>query len=125
MLPACEASRTTRWLGERCSATSSRARVTRLDVCDAHPELVRAATYLGTELSDACPVCDKCRMREVTYVYGDKLKQANGRCVANEHELARLGRNYDEFACYDVEVCVDCGWNHLRRQWLHGRLHAS
>ncbi len=99
--------------------------VTRLDVCDAHPELVRAATYLGTELSDACPVCDKCRMREVTYVYGDKLKQANGRCVANEHELARLGRNYDEFACYDVEVCVDCGWNHLRRQWLHGRLHAS
>ena len=24
-----------------------------------------------------------------------------------------------------VEVCLDCRWNHLRRQSLHGRLHAS
>ena len=31
--------------------------LTRLDVCDAHPELLRAATYLGTELDDDCPVC--------------------------------------------------------------------
>ena len=62
--------------------------VTRLDVCDAHPELLRAATYLGTELADECPVCGTGRMRDVTYVYGDKLKQANGRCIANEHELA-------------------------------------
>ena len=98
--------------------------LTRLDVCDAHPELLRAATYLGTELEDDCPVCGTGRMRVVTYVYGEKLKQANGRCIANDHELARLGRTYDEFACYDVEVCVDCRWNHLRRQSLHGKLHA-
>ena len=24
-----------------------------------------------------------------------------------------------------VEVYVECRWNHLRRQSLHGRLHAS
>jgi hypothetical protein len=99
--------------------------LTRLDVCDAHPELLRAATYLGTDIDDSCPVCGNERMRVVTYVYGDKLKQANGRCIANERELQRLGRTYDEFACYDVEVCVDCRWNHLRRQSLHGRKHAS
>ena len=97
--------------------------LTRLDVCDAHPELLRAATYLGTELDDDCPVCGKARMRVVTYVYGEKLKQANGRCIANHRELARLGKTCDEFACYDVEVCVDCRWNHLRRQSLHGRKH--
>ena len=28
-------------------------------------------------------------------------------------ELAKLGASHDEFACYDVEVCVDCRWNHL------------
>ena len=40
-------------------------------------------------------------------------------------ELLKLGASCDEFACYDVEVCLDCKWNHLRRQSLHGRLHAS
>ena len=99
--------------------------LTRLDVCDAHPELVRAATYLGVELDDECPVCGAGRMRVVSYVYGDKLKTANGRCIANDNELDRLGSTCDEFACFDVEVCVDCRWNHLRRQSLHGRLHAS
>ena len=31
-------------------------------------------------------------------------------------ELAKLGATHDEFACYVVEVCLDCRWNHLRRQ---------
>lgn len=97
--------------------------LTRLDVCDAHPELLRAAQHLGSEIDDECPVCKTRDLRLVSYVYGDKLKAANGRCIANAAELARLGRSHDEFACYDVEVCVECGWNHLRRQSLHGRLH--
>jgi hypothetical protein len=98
--------------------------LTQLDVCDAHPELIRAAHNIGTQLGDECPVCGAENLRLVSYVYGEKLKTANGRCVA-ENELAKLGANCDEFACYDVEVCVDCRWNHLRRQSLHGRLHAS
>jgi hypothetical protein len=102
-----------------------RGALTRLDVCDAHPELVRAAQCIGIELDDECPVCAAGRLRMVTYVYGDKLKQANGRAIAGPAELARLGASHDEFACYDVEVCVDCRWNHLRRQSWHGRLHAS
>ena len=98
--------------------------LTQLDVCDAHPELLRAAHHIGTELPDECPVCGEVRLRLVSYVYGEKLKTANGRCVADD-ELAKLGANHDEFACYDVEVCTECRWNHLRRQSLHGRLHAS
>jgi hypothetical protein len=98
--------------------------LTRLDVCDAHPELLRAAIHLGAEIDDACPVCGAEQMRVVSYVYGTQLKHANGRCIANERELQRLGKTCDEFTCYDVEVCVDCRWNHLRRQSLHGRVHA-
>jgi hypothetical protein len=99
--------------------------LTRLDVCDAHPELMRAAHNIGTKLRDDCPVCGAANLRLVSYVYGDKLKQANGRAIASENELKRLGRTCDEFALYDVEVCTECRWNHLRRQSLHGRMHAS
>ena len=99
--------------------------LTRLDVCDAHPELMRAAENIGVLISDQCPVCGESNLRLVKYVYGDKLKQANGRAISNNAELAKLGKSCDEFACYDVEVCLDCKWNHLRRQSLHGRLHAS
>lgn len=102
-----------------------RGSLTRLDVCDAHPELLRAAQYIGIDVDDECPVCGADNLRLVSYVYGDKLKQANGRAISTAEELARLGASCDEFACYDVEVCLDCRWNHLLRQSLHGRLHAS
>jgi hypothetical protein len=101
-----------------------RGALTRIDVCDAHPELMRAARHIGKPASDDCPVCGNQDLRLVSYVYGDNLKQVNGRCISID-ELARLGARHDEFACYDVEVCVDCRWNHLRRSSLHGRLHAS
>jgi hypothetical protein len=102
-----------------------RGALTRLDVCDAQPELLRAARHIGSSTLDDCPVCGTGDLRVVSYVYGEALKQANGRCVATADELARLGARHDEFACYDVEVCVECRWNHLRRSSLHGRLHAS
>ena len=98
--------------------------LTRLDVCDAHPELMRAAEHIGVDIHDDCPVCGEPNLRLVSYVYGEKLKQANGRAISDTKELKKLGASCDEFACYDVEVCLDCRWNHLRRQSLHGRLHA-
>jgi hypothetical protein len=102
-----------------------RGRLTRVDVCDAQSELLRAARNLGAPAADVCPVCGAGDLRLVSYVYGENLKQANGRCIADADELARLGARHDEFACYDVEVCVECRWNHLRRSSLHGRMHAS
>jgi hypothetical protein len=99
----------------------------RLDLCDAHPELMRAARYVGTRLAGECPVCEKVDLRLVSYVYGDGLRRhnANGRCVTDTAELERLGSKVDEFTCYEVEVCPDCSWNHLSRSYLLGRRHAG
>jgi hypothetical protein len=61
----------------------------------------------------------------VRYVYGDTLKAANGRCVETKKELTRLSRSVDEFVCYVVEVCVDCGWNYMIRSSILGRAQAG
>jgi hypothetical protein len=100
-----------------------RGRLTRLDVCDAHPELLRAGRHLGESAPVPCPVCEARSLRYVSYVYGSDLRHANGRAITNDLELARLDAEHDEFARYVVEVCLDCGWNHLDRRELHGRRH--
>lgn len=100
-------------------------RLSRPAVCDAHPELLRAARHVGEETGAECPICEKSQLRHVSYVYGDSLKAANGRCITSTDELERLGRACDEFACYVVEVCTECGWNHLTRSFLLGRRHAG
>ena len=102
-----------------------RGAVTRLDVCDAHPELLRAGRNIGEVAPYRCPVCGEDNVRYVSYVYGDKLGPANGRVISYEGELEKLGTMHDEFARYVVEVCLDCGWNHLSRRELHGRRHDS
>jgi len=38
-------------------------------------------------------------------------------------ELARLCRRSDEVACYVVEVCPQCAWNHLARMYPAGGRH--
>ena len=93
----------------------------RLDVCDAHPELIRAARNLGRESDVSCPVCGGEGLKYVSYVYGDALKIGNGRAVANSAELRKLGKSYDELKCYDVEVCLDCSWNFMVRSFMVGR----
>ncbi len=66
-----------------------RGRLSRLDVCDAHPELLRAARNLGRAIADACPICDDQALVDVTFVFGSRLP-SGGRCVASAAELARL-----------------------------------
>lgn len=90
-------------------------------MCDAHPELMRAARNMGRESHETCPVCGVEGLRYVSYVYGDALKVGNGRAIANATELRKLGRAYDELKCYDVEVCVDCSWNFMVRSFMVGR----
>jgi hypothetical protein len=102
-----------------------RGRLTRLDVCDAHPELLRAARNVGLAAGHDCPVCSGNDIRHVAYVYGNDLRGANGRCIVNASELEELGAAHDEFACYVVEVCPDCRWNHLARRELHGRRYGA
>jgi Family of unknown function (DUF5318) len=100
-----------------------RGSVTRLDVCDAHPELLRAGRSIGERAPFDCPVCGDRNVRFVSYVYGDRLGAANGRCLSYDGELEKLGAAHDEFTRYVVEVCLGCCWNHLSRRELHGRRH--
>jgi len=95
-----------------------KGRLARHDVCDAHPELVRAArNNVGEESSEPCPICEEANVVLVSYVFGPGMP-AHGKCVATREELARLGRDGDELACYVVEVCPKCSWNHLARTFL-------
>ncbi|HEX2125348.1 MAG TPA: DUF5318 family protein [Thermoleophilaceae bacterium] len=91
------------------------------DVCDAHPELMRAARNIGEDATRACPVCSHDALRLVRYVYGEDLRRNNGRVVYPDEWLRELASQHDQFTCYVVEVCIDCAWNHLVRSYLAGR----
>lgn len=95
-----------------------RGRLSHTDVCDAHPELRRAAQEYSRPTSELCPICEAHRLVLVTYVFGPTLP-AYGRCVANLKELTALAkaarRHEQPFTCYVVEVCPDCHWNHLAK----------
>lgn len=82
------------------------------EVCDAHPELIRAAQHVGTERSGVCPICEAESLVEVRYVFGPRLPR-HGRCVSLDSELRRLARRSGRFTVYTVEVCQMCNWNHL------------
>lgn len=96
-----------------------RGRVDPVDVCDAHPELLRAARNVGRPLGDDCPICGEERMVQVTYVFGAGLPPG-GRCPGTATELNRLRRRTQPVLCYDVEVCPGCAWHHLLRKYAAG-----
>jgi hypothetical protein len=91
--------------------------VSRLQICDAQTELTRNATYCGAGIDDPCPVCEAVALRNVTYVFGPRLP-SGGRCITNLAEMARLASRQADYTAYVVEVCVECGWNHLMRSYL-------
>jgi hypothetical protein len=94
-------------------------RSTVTDVCDAHPYLLRAAKYHGEPTTKACPVCRRCKLTHVTYVYGDELGRYEGR-VKQSPELDEMAAEYAEFQVYVVEVCQSCSWNHLATSYVLG-----
>jgi hypothetical protein len=97
-----------------------RGLVSRIDVCDAHPDLVRAAKHIGEVTREDCPVCSAPGLRLVIYPYGKGLKRSNG-WPRRRTEIRDLRSQHDEFVCYIVEVCLDCSWNHLVRSFVTGR----
>lgn len=94
-----------------------RGLVSRLDICDAHPELIRAAENVGEEAHRRCPVCGREDLRLLAYVYADELKRNNGRVwtISTGMGLAARCRNG---TCYVVEVCTGCSWNHLSEAFV-------
>jgi hypothetical protein len=97
-----------------------KGRLSRLDVCDAHPELLRNAVHCGKATADACPICEATDLVLVTYVFGSRLPPS-GRCMTSMDDLDKLDRGTRELAAYVVEVCTGCNWNHLVRTFPVGR----
>ncbi|HVN50917.1 MAG TPA: DUF5318 family protein [Acidimicrobiales bacterium] len=94
-----------------------RGRLAQHEVCDAHPELRRAAREASEATSLMCPICEDDHLVLVSYVFGPRLP-SHGRCITSKAELRALARRRGEFACYVVEVCPSCAWNHLARTFL-------
>ena len=90
-----------------------------MEVCDAHPYLLRAAKYHGEPTQRLCPVCRARPLTHVTYVYGDELGQYSGR-IRPTAELEDLARSHGELTVYVVEVCQGCSWNHLHTSYVVG-----
>lgn len=93
-------------------------RIALTEVCDAHPELIRAARNVGVETDTDCPICDESKLSIVTYVFGHRLP-ASGRCVTTAKEIRDLRRmlrvHGGELTAYVVEACPGCRWHHLLR----------
>lgn len=101
-------------------AALASGRATPLEVCDAQPYLLRAARYHGEETQNACPVCRRSSVAQVSYTYGDCFRaETNGR-ARRTHELRELAREHQEFTVYVVEVCQHCRWNHLLTSYVLG-----
>ena len=94
-----------------------KGRIPRHEVCDAHPELLRAARGVGEPTSVECPICEESRVALVSYAFGPRLGPS-GRCVTSREELTRYTRAAGgPVKTYVVEVCPACSWNHLTRMF--------
>jgi hypothetical protein len=96
-----------------------KGRLSRTDVCDAHPELLRAARNCGSRKTEECPICEGDNLVLVSYVFGSRMP-AHGRCLTSGAELIELARRPTALTCFVVEVCPDCSWNHLARAFPVG-----
>ena len=96
-----------------------KGRLARHEVCDAHPELRRAAKSASEPTEMECPICEDDNIVLVTYAFGARLP-ASGRCITTKGELAKLAKGRSQLAAYVVEVCPSCSWNHLARTFLLG-----
>lgn len=101
------------------SLKGRRRSLTPSDACDADPILIRSALHHGEPYGVDCPVCGSTRMVTLNYVFGDQLGQYSGRIKSTE-ELRGMQDEYGEFKVCVVEVCHECGWNHMIASYLLG-----
>ena len=94
-------------------------RLSRFEICDAHPDLLRAARYAGEVTQDVCPVCERGAVVLVSYVFSDELPKIENGKVWDRTNLGPL-LTFREARLYTVEVCPDCSWNHVRSQVVVG-----
>jgi hypothetical protein len=103
----------------------TKGRLSRLDVCDAHPELIRAAKAVGQATAELCPICEEADVVMVSYAFGPGLP-AQGKLISSPADLTRATRTSSgDVACYVVEVCPGCSWNHLSLTYTVNRRRRS
>ena len=89
-----------------------RGRLAQHDVCDAHPELRRAAEHISRKTTEICPICADRFLVLVTYAFGPHLPKS-GYAIEDRADMDKVRRTTTECTCYVIEVCAGCGWNHL------------
>ena len=99
--------------------------LTRLDVCDAHPELMRAAQNIGVE--HPRPVPGVRRVEPAARVVRLRRQAEAGQRPGHQRHVGapEAGRLVRRVRLLRRRGLPRLPWNHLRRQSLHGRLHAS
>ena len=91
-----------------------KGRLAKAEVCDAHPELLRAAKNCGDPTRTQCPICEEVPLVHVSYLFGPGLG-AQGKTITSRTELMKATKMLTGMlSCYVVEVCIECKWNHLR-----------
>lgn len=85
----------------------------RSDVCDAHPDLVRAGRHIGEVVKKNCPLCDTEGLRHVTYIFPTWGKTKNRGQAVPRASVGNFRKRFGDLAVYTVEVCIDCKWHHL------------
>ena len=63
-----------------------KGRLAQHEVCDAHPELVRAAKEASQPSDRDCPICEDEKLVLVSYVFGPRLPK-HGRCITTAKEI--------------------------------------
>jgi hypothetical protein len=109
-------------LQRRNTISALRRRVRALtsnDACNGDPMLIRSALHHGEPIDQRCPICAAAPLVRLHYVFGDQLGQYSGR-IKNTAELTEMQDEYGEFKVCVVEVCTDCGWNHMILSYLLG-----
>jgi len=89
------------------------------DALDADPMLIRSALHHGSLSQRRCPVNNCGRLLTLNYTFGDQLGQYSGR-IKSDEDLAQMENEYGEFTVYVVEVCAECGWNHVIESYVLG-----
>lgn len=94
-------------------------RAVRENICDAEPILIRSALHHGEKIDTPCPICEHARLMNLNYVFGEQLGQYSGR-IKSPSELDEMQDEFGEFKVCVVEVCTECGWNHMIKTYLLG-----
>lgn len=105
---------------ERLAALHRRVRtITREDLCDADPMLVRSAIHHGEQTPKPCPMCAGDEMVTLNYVFGAQLGQYSGR-IKSSAELDEMQTQFGEYTVRVVEVCPKCRWNFMVSSFVLG-----